>query len=248
MATRRFMRQHGGFGEWCSVLSRELVPMNTSRFTLIASSASALMLLSASQAAVIANQPYDASHAIISQHTPDDPSFTAIAFDDFTLGATTDLSALTAYGHDAGEASYNTDVVMQIRTGAFIGADVLFEGSGTQVGLDLVFNLTGIQLEAGHYWLSAFVVRPYSAGAFTTGGGGSNGPWSWGQSLTTNGEKAMWQNPLNGYGMGSAPMVIANNGGDYDMAFTLEGTATPAPGALALVGAAGLLGSRRRRG
>lgn len=195
------------------------------------------MLLSASQAAVIANQPYDGSHAIVSQHTPDAPNFTAIAFDDFTLNATTDLSALTVYGHDAGEASYNTDVVMQIRTGAFIGADVLFESFGTQVGLDLVFNLTGIQLEAGHYWLSAFVVRPHSDTPI----------WTWGQSLTTNGEKAMWQNPGNGYGAGIAPLVIANNGGDYDMAFTLEGTATPAPGALALVGAAGLLGSRRRR-
>jgi MYXO-CTERM domain-containing protein len=186
---------------------------------------------------VIANQPYDAPHSITSQHTPDDPSFTAIAFDDFTLDATTDLSALTVYGHDAGEASYNTHVVMQIRTSAFIGADVLFEGFGTQDGLDLVFNLTGIQLEAGHYWLSAFVVQPY----IDTPG------WSWGQSLTTNGEKAMWQNPGNGYGLGSAPLVIANIGGDYDMAFTLEGTATPAPGALALLGAVGLLGSRRRR-
>ncbi len=241
MATRRFMRQHGGFGGWCSVLSRELVPMNTSRFTLIASVAPALVLLSASQADVIVNQPYDAPYAIGSQYMSDDPTYSAQAFDDFTLTTTTDLSGLTVYGQDAGDDSYNTAVTMQIRSGVGVGAPILFERLGTQVGLDLVFDLTGIQLNAGQYWLSAFVVRP------SNGGGGF---WFWGQSNTTNGAGAMWQNPGDGYGYGSAPILVSQlskDSGAYDMAFILEGTAVPAPGALALLGATGLLGRRRRR-
>ncbi|MCX5641476.1 MAG: hypothetical protein NT059_11805 [Planctomycetota bacterium] len=215
--------------------------MNTSRFTLIASSAPALMLLSASQAAVIANQPYGQTYAITSQHMPDVLANSAQAYDDFSLDTTTDLSALTIYGVENGHPGYNISVVMQITSSVGIAAPVLFTTTGTQVGENLVFDLTGMQLVAGHYWLSAFVVRP-----ILTGGG----QWFWGESTTTNGEPAMWQNPGNGYGLGSTPILasqFSNGGSAYDMAFILKGTAAPAPGALALLGAAGLLGSRRRR-
>jgi len=219
--------------------------MHIAHFTLIASSAPALMLLSASQAAVIADQPYGEIYAITSQHMPDELAHSAQAYDDFSLDTTTDLSALTIYGVENGNPGYNISVVMQITSSVGVAAPVLFTTTGTQVGADLVFDLTGMQLEAGHFWLSAFVVRPLNIPGQSDGGG----QWFWGQSTTTNGEPAMWQNPGDGYGLGSTPILasqISKGGGSYDMAFILEGTAAPAPGVLALLGAAGLLGSRRR--
>ena len=58
----------------------------------------------------------------------------------------------------------------------------------------------------------------------------------------------MWQNPGDAFGLGSAPMLTSAIGSaDYDLAFKLEGAAAPAPGALALLGAGGLVGTRRRR-
>jgi len=211
--------------------------MNASQLVFIASTVPAMLLLSVSQAGVVVDQQYSGG-GITSQHFPDNPGFTNQAFDDFSLDGTTDLSALTIYGAESGNPAYNNSIVMHISSSVGFDAPVLFTATGTQVGSNLVFDLTGMQLEAGHYWLSAFVDRPFTDG----------GQWYWGTSSTQNGEHAMWQNPGDAFGFGSAPMLTSAIGSaDYDLAFKLEGAAAPAPGALALLGAVGLVGARRRR-
>jgi MYXO-CTERM domain-containing protein len=211
--------------------------MNDFQLTSIASIAPAMLVLSTSQAGVIVDQPIS-DEGVSSQHFPDNPGYTNQAFDDFSLDGTTDLSALTIFGIENGNPAYNTSIVMRISSSVGFEAPVLFTATGTQVGSNLVFNLTGIQLEAGHYWLSAFVDRPFTDG----------GQWGWGTSSTQNGEHAMWQNPGGAFALGSAPVLTSALGTvDCDLAFTLEGTAVPTPGALALLGAVGLVGARRRR-
>ena len=137
--------------------------MNASQLVFIASTVPAMLLLSVSQAGVIVDQQ-SSGGGITSQHFPDNPGFTNQAFDDFSLDGTTDLSALTIYGAEYGNPAYNNSIVMHISSSVGFDAPVLFAATGTQVGSNLVFDLTGMQLEAGHYWLSAFVDRPFTDG------------------------------------------------------------------------------------
>jgi MYXO-CTERM domain-containing protein len=78
--------------------------------------------------------------------------------------------------------------------------------------------------------------------------GGGGGQWYWNTSATTNGSVGLWQNPGGGFGAGTGlqPNGALNGGNSADWAWTLEGDKVPAPGALALLGLAGLAGRRRR--
>jgi len=68
------------------------------------------------------------------------------------------------------------------------------------------------------------------------------------QAAPIIGVDTAWRNPAGGFGLGTAWQTTAALGADwigvYDGAFKVEGI--PAPGALALLGLAGLLGRRRR--
>jgi len=69
------------------------------------------------------------------------------------------------------------------------------------------------------------------------------------QAAPIIGVDTAWRNPAGGFGLGTAWQTTAALGPDwigvYDGAFKVEGI-VPAPGALALLGLAGLLGRRRR--
>lgn len=199
----------------------------------------ALAVSNASLADVIADQPASsfgdaASQIFLDPYAP----YTCSAFDDFTIAEGYDLTALTVYGSDSvgGNSSLNVSVVVRFYTDPNLNNAAVATRTGTQVGGDLLFDLTGITLGAGTYWIAAQVERPFDGG----------GQWFWRTSETTNGAQAMWQNPGGGFGYGPNPIPLTALGQSaYDMAFKLEGI-VPTPGAMALLGLGGLLGRRRR--
>ncbi|MFO0962496.1 MAG: hypothetical protein U0625_06265 [Phycisphaerales bacterium] len=206
--------------------------------TVIASLGAA-MLVAAANAAVIVNQPNDTGNGYTSQDFTDFPAYSGSCFDDFTLSGQTQLGALTVFGQDGagGNSGANVAVVARIFLSPDLTSGAVATVVGTQVGGDLVFDMSSVTLNAGTYWLSAQVVRPF-------GGGGQ---WFWNTSTTTNGAHSMYHNPGGGFGLGTSPVSTTAFGNpDWDMAFVMEGTEVPAPGALALLGAAGLLRRRRR--
>jgi len=175
-----------------------------------------------------------------SQAFPDFPDFATGGLDDFTLSSAYDLTSLIVYGSDSVGANpaLNVSVEVVFLSAGDLGSTVLASATGLQVGGNLVFDLTGIQLAAGTYWLSARVVRPFAGG----------GQWFWTSSASGSGADALWQNPGGGFGLGGAPIAwSAIVAGSTAAAFTLEGTLVPAPGALALLGVAGIVARRRAR-
>ncbi len=76
----------------------------------------------------------------------------------------------------------------------------------------------GITLGTGHYWLSVQDASPY----------GTNGQWWWFRTSSFFNSESVWQNPLNGFGLGYTswtPMSIVT-GTASDFLFRLEGTAS----------------------
>ena len=108
-----------------------------------------------------------------------------------------------------------------------VAADAAWTGGGHL----MTFDLGGAFLAAGDYWLGITPLNHFAAG------GGQTGVWQ--SDIGDNsGHQA---NPGGGFGMpGNWQATNAN------YAYSLEGTAIPAPGALALLGLAGFAGRRRR--
>lgn len=212
----------------------------SSSFAALAAAIVSCSLVSATSADILVDQSPSGS-GVSSQAFPDFPDFSSGGLDDFTLSDAYDLTSLIVYGSDSGGANpaLNVSVEVVFLSAGDLGYTVLASATGLQVGGNLVFDLTGIQLAAGTYWLSARVVRPF-------GGGGQ---WFWSSSTSGSGAAALWQNPGGGFSLGGAPISwssIASDGNNA-AAFTLEGTLVPAPGALALLGLAGIVGRRRAR-
>jgi MYXO-CTERM domain-containing protein len=169
-------------------------------------------------------------------------AFFAFAFDDMTFGSAVDLTSLTVFGQNgaAGGEAFNVAVRYAILTTPdAVSGVVVASGLGTQTGGTLSFDLTGVSLGAGTYWLTAYVERPFAGG----------GQWFWNESSDpVSGSESFWHNPLGGFGAGTSPVPgIAVFGNSADLAFRLEGDVVPAPGALALLGLGGLVAGRRRR-
>lgn len=208
---------------------------------VLAAALSTIGMTATGVADIIIDQPTSSEGGIASQVFGEPfAGYDCSAFDDFTIADAYNLTALTIYGENSstGSGDYNLDVVVRFLAGPDLGSSVIASASGVQVGGNLLFDLTGITLGAGTYWISAQVVRPIEPG----------GQWFWNTSNTINGAQALWQNPGGSFGYGSAPISIQVLGPQrYDMALTLEGTIVPAPGALALLGVAGIVGRRRAR-
>jgi len=181
---------------------------------------------------IIVDQPDLALPGYASQDFPDFPDFTCSVFDDFTLTQSYELTALRVYGENSfsgGEAE-DIDVRLRIFTDPNLLGSPLAAVSGTDINGVLSWDLTGITLGPGTYWISAQVERPFNSG----------GQWYWRASATTNGAHAMWHNPGGGFGLGTDPISTESLGSQYyDMAFTLEGV-VPVPGAAALLALGGL--------
>lgn len=205
---------------------------------LCAAAFSALTLASfhlgrGARADVIVNQPESPANGFASQDFADFPAYACSAFDDVTLTQAYDLTSFIVFGEDAiGDGwMYNTDVRLRIFTEPNLSSSALATVSGVQIDGDLVWDLTGITLGPGTYWMSAQVVRPFEPG----------GQWYWRVSDTMNGAHSMWHNPGGGFGLGTDPVSTELLGAStWDMSMRLEGTPVPAPAVLAMLLAGGL--------
>ncbi|MBI1304772.1 MAG: hypothetical protein GC172_13450 [Phycisphaera sp.] len=212
---------------------------HTRSTAVLAAVLSAMGLTATGLSDVIVDQP-DALEGGIASQVFGSPyeGYSCSAFDDFTITDAYNLTALTVYGEN-GTGSGDDDIAITVRFLAApdLGSTTIASATGLQSGGVLTFDLTGITLAAGTYWIAAQVEREFDLG----------GQWFWRLSTTTNGAQAMWQNPGGAFGYGSNPVTVDVLGQSrWDMAFTLEGTIVPTPGALALLAAAGLCARRRR--
>lgn len=208
------------------------------RHTLSTAAFAALAVSTASLADVIVDQPDALEAGIASQvFGPPFEPYTCSAFDDFTIFDAYNLTALTVYGEN-GSGSGDDDIAVTVRflSTPNLGSATIASATGIQSGGVLTFDLTGITLGPGTYWISAQVERNFDLG----------GQWFWRLSDTMNGARAMWHNPGGAFGLGAEPITVDGLGQSrWDMAFKLEGY-VPAPGAMALLGLGGLMGRRRR--
>jgi hypothetical protein len=183
-------------------------------------------------------QPPVSGSAIASQDFTNQPAYSSACLDDFTITAPVTLATMQIFGlEESGDgAALNLDVRAWILPSPSLNAVPVASLHGQQVGEDLLFNLEGLSLDAGTYWIAAQVVRPFVPSQ----------QWLWAVSDTKNGAEAMFHNPGGGFGLGTAPIPVSTfDSGMYDMAFRLE--AVPAPGVLAALALAGLAPCRRRR-
>ena len=168
--------------------------------------------------------------------------------DDFTLGSATTVTDISWVGHSEnwfsgdlanvlmfhieifedngfgapGASVYSTDVSVGVTNA--VALDI--NGGTTSTNFRHTASVGALNLDAGNYFLSI--------GAKNSDPDGDG--WAWNTASGTHNSMAIWQ---DGYGSSWADFA------GTDMAFSIN--AVPAPGALALLGAAGLLGSRRRR-
>ena len=185
----------------------------------------------------VVEQPPIEGAALASQDFTNLPAFSCWCLDDLTITEPMAFATLRIFGleESADGASLNLDVRARILLGPDLGSTTVAALYGTQVGEDLVFDLEGLFLGAGTYWIAAQVVRPYVPSQ----------QWLWRVSGTVNGAEAVFHNPGGGFGYGTAPFPISFlEDGMHDMAFRLE--AVPAPGVLAAFAMAGLAARRRR--
>ncbi|XVJ58194.1 MAG: hypothetical protein HEQ23_01850 [Tepidisphaera sp.] len=187
------------------------------------------------------NQQNNGNANRISQQFGDFPAFSTYSFDDVTFANAVDLTSMTVYGTEQG-SGVNTAVAYALLDAPdAVSGNVVASGLGSQVGGDLVFDLTGLSLGAGTYWLTAFVVRDF----------GTGGQWFWNQTGDAiSGSEAFVHNPGGGFGFGTGSVPGSQAGIGFtpaDMAFTIEGNVVPAPGAFAVMGLGGLIAGRRRR-
>lgn len=187
------------------------------------------------------NQANNGSANRISQQFGDFPAFATYSFDDVTFGSAVDLTSMTVYGTENG-SGVNTAVYYAFMDAPdAVTGNVVASGLGVQSGGDLVFDLTGVSLGAGTYWMTAFVVRDF----------GTGGQWFWNQTGDAiSGSEAFVHNPGGGFGFGTGSVPGSQAGIGFsaaDMAFTIEGNVVPAPGAFAVLGLGGLVAGRRRR-
>jgi hypothetical protein len=207
------------------------------RTTCFSAACTVLAATSISAADVIIDQPDALEGGIASQiFASPYELYSCSAFDDFTITDAYNMTALTVYGENGfGSGTGETAVTVRFLATPNLGSATIASATGIQSNGVLTFDLTGITLAAGTYWIAAQVERDFDVG----------GQWYWRMSTTTNGAQAMWHNPGGAFGLGTDPVSVTALGqSGWDMAFTLEGTIVPAPSVLALFGAVAL---RRRR-
>lgn len=178
---------------------------------------------------VIVNQPPGTLPPRPSSIYPDVPG-AIVQSDDVTLNVARQLDQLVARGIDEGSAADNTAVT------CYIGSSPGFLSSlvvrpGTQVGADLVFDLSTVTLPAGTYWFAVAVTR-------TAG----DGQWNWRTADTVRGSESYTTIASI---VGSTTQPGSNfYGVPADMAFVL--TALPAPTSIVPLMACPVLLGRRR--
>lgn len=196
----------------------------------------------------IVDQPYDGtSGGRVAQDFGDFPSFSSFEFDDFSTSDDYYVTLLTVPGSEAGDRDENTDVVGEIwtdlpdRGGSLVMSGLGTEGDDGSLSIDFSAQL----LNAGSYWITAYVARDFTSD--NDSDGASGGQWFWLATTPVNGSQEQFYNPGGGFGAGTSSIdgeIIFDT--PADQAFKLEGRLVPEPSALALL-ALGALSMIRRR-
>lgn len=196
----------------------------------------------ASPAATIWDQQYGGGDVFIpSQNVTDFDAYSAYGFDDFMTTQTWLVNSLIVPGTDyTADLSIPVSVHAQILTGLPGSGSVVLSSTGGTKNSDgsLSIDFGGQSLAAGDYWISAWMEGPYFD-EFNP-----QTLWLWNATAYSFGSEAHWYNPGGGFAIGPDPIgVSAVLGEPFDLAFTLEGTATavPEPSIMLLFGS-GLLG------
>lgn len=217
---------------------------------LMAWSAMSALALSAgvigrADAGILWDQSSDISFVAVSaQDFTDFPEYSTYQFDDFVVGAQGwFINRVTIYGFETGNNALTDSLELRILDAASANANVVASATISPAaghGANLVFTFdTPIQLSAGTYWVSGWVVRPLVPG----------GQWFWYRHNSLNGSEHFFHNPGGGNGQGTDPLPGSRLAGSAsDLAFTIEGELVPEPASIIAlgVGLAGLLGLRRR--
>lgn len=165
--------------------------------------------------------------------------------DDFFLGGDTPLGTLTAYFLTDPTVPLNEWQANFYQDGAGMPGSLVTQftnGTATDTGqtafgfdvVEVTFDLGGFNLAGGTNWVSVQGV----------GNGAGRAFWGTANTDNTNGSQIYFRSDFFG-----VPDWVPGSdifGGVHDVAMTL--TAVPTPGALALLGLAGLAARRRRRG
>ncbi len=169
-----------------------------------------------------------------------------VAADVFTMDTAMNLSTASmvlggwnGYAGLGGVTGFTVSIFSSLdQMGASIYGDVLamsfdtadVSGDWLVDGYDLIsFDLGGFELAAGSYYIGITATNAFA----------DNGQTGVATSIIGNGAGAQG-NPAGAFGFGP----VQENGANY--AYRLDGNAVPAPGAIALLGLAGLAGRRRR--
>lgn len=193
--------------------------------------------------------------ANVDQEFGDFPQYSSYMADDVSFGSAVTIDSISTFytmGGSWGPGITNARLNIFAKTGSLPGA-----GDDPAAGLSVAVTFTslgdawqvtasglGINLAAGDYW---FALTPQADfGLF----GQSFHYYTAPGSLV--GDQVAFRNPGGAFGTPGGTNWQTVNGAlqgptDANMALLVEGTIVPAPGALALLGLAGLAGTRRRR-
>jgi MYXO-CTERM domain-containing protein len=171
--------------------------------------------------------------------------YNIVAIDDFTISEDMNLTSASmvlggwnGFAGSAGVMGYTVSIFSAPEaSGVDIFGDVMamwFDATSVSTdwsgGGELIsFDLGGAVLAAGSYWIG---ITPFNS----FGDNGQTGAWQ--SDIGDN--SGVQGNPTGAFGFG--PWTTT----DVNYAYSLEGTAIPTPGALALLGLAGFAGRRRR--
>ena len=221
------------------------------KFALVSMTALAA-LVSAAGADVLWDQSdYNvAQAAFVDQEFGDFPDFSTYLVNDVAFGSGVNVTDVTTYftSNFSGLWGSITSARLNIYDHAPTAADN--PSTGTSVGVSITDNGDGslsahasglnINLAAGTYWVGLTPIGDF----------GVVGQEFHLASFTSTGADSLARNPGGGFGIGTDWVNAGVTFGGltpWDGAILIGGTVVPAPGALALLGLGGLVGTRRRR-
>ena len=198
-------------------------------------------------AQVLYSQPYDGTgRSTPSQVYPNVTEYNSYCFDDFTvLGTGWDISQVTAFGRQPRDPNLLSSLVSLAFTTTPDASAITTTYTGVEdANHNLVFTQP-IHLDAGNYFITAFVTRSTTVGS-----------WGFNETTPVHGQSFYFSNPGGRFGGGTIPHQ-PNPGND--LAFEIDGTqsdgvppAVPEPSsvltfAVAALGIGGLMIAAKRK-
>ena len=192
-----------------------------------------------------------APSSFVDQNFGDFPTFSTFLVGDVVFGGAVQIHSITTYytnGQDPrgwpqnadGFATLNifADPLSNFDHNPLDGASVVVSYVTTPDGIEVTASGLNIDLVAGTYWIGLTPELDF----------GAKGQEFHNPAINFLGAPTQGRNPGEGFGFGPDWFDAGFTFGgfvDWDMAISIRGI--PAPGALALLGVAGLAGMRRRR-